>query len=67
MVDSVEMEAFQKRLWDMFTVPGFGKLGLPQIDRVRWHMFPEIRLPPNQGGLFGEMEAESARYPIFCG
>ncbi len=63
MVESVEMEAFQKRLWDMFTVPGFGNLGLPQIDRVRWHMFPEIRLPPNQGGLFDQVEAESAALP----
>lgn len=63
MVESVEMEAFQKRLWDMFTVGGFGKLGLPQIDRVRWHMFPEIRLPAKQGGLFDEVEAESAELP----
>jgi hypothetical protein len=63
MLDSVEMEAFQKRLWDMFTVGGFGKLGLPQIDRVRWHMFPEIRLPAKQGGLFDEVEAESAALP----
>ena len=63
MADSVEMEAFQKRLWDMFTVPGFGNLGLPQIDRVRWHMFPEIRLPPNQGGLFDGVEAESDALP----
>lgn len=63
MVESVEMEAFQKRLWDMFTVGGFGKLGLPQIDRVRWHMFPEIRLPAKQGGLFDEVEADSAALP----
>lgn len=63
MVDSVEMEAFQKRLWEMFTVGGFGKLGLPQIDRVRWHMFPEIRLPAKQGGLFDEVEAGSDALP----
>ena len=63
MVESAEMEAFQKRLWDMFTVGGFGNLGLPQIDRVRWHMFPEIRLPVKQGGLFDEVEAESAELP----
>lgn len=63
MVESVEMEAFQKRMWEMFTVGGYGKLGLPQIDRVRWHMFPEIRLPGKQGGLFDEVEAESAELP----
>ncbi len=63
MVESVEMEAFQKRLWEMFTVGGFGNLGLPQIDRVRWHLFPEIRLPAKQGGLFDEVEAASAELP----
>lgn len=63
MVESAEVEAFQKRLWEMFTVGGFGNLGLPQIDRVRWHMFPEIRLPVKQGGLFDEVEAESAELP----
>ena len=63
MVESAEAEAFQKRLWDMFTVGGFGKLGLPQIDRVRWHMFPEIRLSGNQGDLFGGDDAEPAELP----
>ncbi|MEE4239000.1 MAG: 3'-5' exonuclease, partial [Anderseniella sp.] len=63
MVESVEVEAFQRRLWEMFSVGGFGNLTLPQIDRVRWHMFPEIRLPAKQGGLFDEVEAESAELP----
>jgi hypothetical protein len=63
MVESVEMEAFQKRLWCMFTVGGFGHLTLPQIDRVRWHMFPEIRLPAKQVGLFEEAEAGSGELP----
>jgi hypothetical protein len=62
MTESVEMEAFQKRLWEIFSVGGFGHLSLPQIDRIRWHMFPEIRLVPNQGGLFEE-EDESAKLP----
>ncbi len=63
MVESVEMEAFQQRLWGMFTVGGFGNLSLPQIDRVRWHMFPEIRLPAKQGGLFDEVKDEPAVLP----
>jgi len=63
MVESVEVETFQRRLWEMFSVGGFGNLSLPQIDRVRWHMFPEIRLPAKQGGLFDEVEAESAELP----
>ncbi len=57
MLESVEAEDFQKRLWAMFTVGGFGHLSVPQIDRVRWHMFPEIRLPAKQGDLFGADDA----------
>ena len=51
MVESVEMETFQQRLWDMFTVGGYGNLSLPQMDRIRWHMFPEIRLPAKQAAI----------------
>ncbi len=63
MLESVEAEDFQKRLWAMFTVGGFGHLSVPQIDRVRWHMFPEIRLPAKQGDLFGADQGESAELP----
>lgn len=52
MVESVDPEAFQKRLWDMFHVVFPCTLSLPQVDRIRWHLFPEIRLEdPVQGGL----------------
>ena len=44
MTETVEPEAFQKRLWDMFTVTFKCLLTLPQVDRVRWHLFPEIRV-----------------------
>lgn len=60
MTESVDVETFQKRLWEMFHVGGFGHLSLPQIDRIRWHLFPEIRLPGTQIGLFDEVaEADS--------
>lgn len=59
MTESVDAEAFQKHLWDMFDVGGWGSISLPQIDRIRWHLFPEIRLPAGQGGLFDEVEAEA--------
>src|SRR5690606_20349741 len=45
-------EDFQKRLWDMFNVQFSRQLSLPQIDRVRWHLFPEIRINPTQEELF---------------
>lgn len=50
MIESVEAEAFQKRLWGMFTYSFGGVLSLARIDRVRWHLFPEIRI--QQGNLF---------------
>ncbi len=48
MLESVEVEDFQKRLWDMFNYRFSTVLTQPQVDRVRWHMFPEIRIRPNQ-------------------
>ncbi|MFC7408867.1 DEAD/DEAH box helicase [Hydrogenophaga atypica] len=53
MTDTVDAEAFQQRLWHMFP-HAFGKvLSLPQIDRARWIMFPEVRVPV-QGALFAD-------------
>lgn len=52
MTESIEPEAFQKRLWDMFTVRFDCLLSMPQIDRIRWHLFPEIRI--SQGSLFSD-------------
>jgi hypothetical protein len=44
MLESTDIEEFQSCLWDMFDYSFDGTLSLPQIDRVRWHMFPEIRM-----------------------
>lgn len=53
MVASVDSEDFQKRLWDMFPTTFRCQLSLPQIERVRWHLFPQLRIaPPEQTGLF---------------
>lgn len=51
MLESVEPEAFQHRLWQMFA-HSFGKaISLPQLERVRWIMFPQVRVP-TQDSLF---------------
>jgi hypothetical protein len=43
----------------MFKVAFLHTLTLPQIDRIRWHLFPEIRV--TQGSLLPEQaEAEPA-------
>ncbi len=54
MVESVDAEAFQSRLWRMFTVQFAMVLSLPQVDRIRWHLFPEIRIGPMQLALLDE-------------
>lgn len=55
MSESVDAEAFQERLWAMFPFNRSVPLSLPQIDRIRWHLFPEIRIAaPTQGGLFDD-------------
>ena len=55
--DGVESEAFQERLWAMFPQVFPTAMTLPQIDRVRWHLFPEIRVAPGEGqfGLFNNI------------
>ncbi|MFB8830145.1 3'-5' exonuclease [Azotobacter sp. CWF10] len=59
MTESVDPEAFQQRLWDMFHQVFPCRLSLPQIDRVRYHLYPEVRVnaQPGQFGLFAEEDA----------
>jgi hypothetical protein len=57
MTETAAAEDFQSRLWDMFPILGRGSLSLPQIDRVRWILFPEVRVS-TQLGLFKEDEAD---------
>lgn len=64
MFESVESEAFQQRLWNMFTLKFPGKLTLPQLDRIRWHMFPDIRIAiPSSGDLFARDEQKELELP----
>jgi hypothetical protein len=57
--DTVDAEALQERLWAMFPQVYPVALSLPQIDRVRWHLFPELRVEAGSGqfGLFGPTDA----------
>ncbi|MHB8058110.1 MAG: 3'-5' exonuclease [Desulfuromonadaceae bacterium] len=63
MTDSVDSMAFQERLWGMFPFNSHGLLTVPQIDRVRWHLFPEIRLPYKQASLFDDLDDEPQGFP----
>ncbi|WP_254063427.1 3'-5' exonuclease [Rhodanobacter sp. L36] len=59
LYETVDAEAFQERLWAMFPQVFPVTLTLPQIDRVRWHLFPELRVEAGSGqfGLFGPTDA----------
>ncbi len=46
MFEATDVEEFQKRLWDMFEYCFHRVMTQPQIDRIRWHMYPEIRMQP---------------------
>jgi superfamily I DNA/RNA helicase len=57
--DQVPVDLFLEKLLAMFTVRYPCTLTLPQRDRIRWHLFPEIRmntqtsldLEPDDGGM----------------
>ncbi|MEP0913073.1 NERD domain-containing protein [Leptolyngbya sp. GB1-A1] len=46
--ESVDVLQFQQRLWDMSHYDFDYRLTSQQIDRIRWHLFPEIRLTQEQ-------------------
>lgn len=59
MLETVAEEEFQQRLWQMFP-HAFGKvLSLPQLDRVRWIIFPEVRVPPQTDLFEADVDEET--------
>lgn len=63
MTESTDTEVFQKRLWDMFMMPFPCHLSLPQIDRVRWHLFPQLRIAV-QGELLPMPASPESDVPV---
>ena len=61
---NMDPEAFQQQLWGMFN-SGFNQmLSLPDIERIRWHLFPELRIAADQGDLFIDVDNESDKEPV---
>ena len=58
MFETVDAEDLQSRLWGMFPYLMGGLMSLPQLDRVRWIMFPEVRVI-SQAGLFDDANEEA--------
>jgi len=62
MLESVDAEDLQSQLWGMFPYGMRGALSLPQIDRVRWIMFPQVRVPHpsnRQDSLFDDNDSDT--------
>jgi len=62
MLESVDPEDLQSRLWGMFPYMMRGVMSLPQLDRVRWILFPEVRVPA-QGTLFDDPATDGEELP----
>ena len=58
MTEIADAEQFQQRLWNMFPHAFGGVMSLPQMDRVRWIMFPQVRVQ-TQGTLFDDSDADA--------
>lgn len=50
--EEIDAEMFQERLWGMFNYKFGNTLTLPQIDRIRWCLYPEIRITDSQIDFF---------------
>lgn len=61
MTESASSMEFQERLWGMFHYNYGSLLTLSRIDRIRWHLFPEVRI--DQGGLFSATEIINSESP----
>ncbi|MDC8012628.1 nuclease-related domain-containing DEAD/DEAH box helicase [Tahibacter soli] len=65
MAEGVDAEAFQERLWNMFNYQFREPLTLPQIDRIRWHLYPEMRVhAPLQADLLSPPDSDPGTLPI---
>ncbi|KRI00835.1 3'-5' exonuclease [Curvibacter sp. PAE-UM] len=62
LAEDIDPEVFEELLWTMYAGWSPQALTLPQRDRVRWHLFPEVRV--QQGTLFnGKEGAQGAKLP----
>ena len=65
--DGVDAETIQEQLWGMFPYQFGEALSAAEVDRVRWHLFPEIRIDAMalQGQLFAEEPLAEAVETVF--
>lgn len=51
MLENVDPEMFQQRLWNMFPQRLGPAIDWPELDRIRWILFSEMRVPQKQNLL----------------
>ena len=61
MYDSVDRGDFQQKLWDMFPYHFDRTLSPHQVNRIRWHIFPDIAI---QASLLPEPEEDEEVIPV---
>ncbi|WP_026138266.1 3'-5' exonuclease [Vibrio harveyi] len=54
MTENTDASQFSSRLWEMFHYQFGDGLSEEQVDRIRWHLYPEIRITSQQEDLFEE-------------
>ena len=54
MFPSVNAGDFQERLWAMSHYDFGTRIGQEQIDRIRWHLYPEMRISSKQLSFFDD-------------
>jgi hypothetical protein len=61
--ETVDPGEFHRRLLGLFTVHYPHTLTLPQRDRIRWHLFPELRVRPQASLDFGSGDDAAPAVP----
>ncbi|WP_317930142.1 3'-5' exonuclease [Halioxenophilus sp. WMMB6] len=64
MTESADAEEFQSRLWAMFNYQFPRQLTLPQMDRIRAYLFPEIVIDTPQQDFFPAPETDSTEQRV---
>ena len=64
MFPSVDSGDFQERLWSMSHYDFGTTLTTEQIDRIRWHLYPEMRISSKQLSFFEDEPADTLQTAI---
>jgi hypothetical protein len=64
MTENYDPGYFQERLWAMSHYDFGNTLSSEQIDRVRWHLYPDLRISAKQLSFFDDEPAETLQTAI---